>query len=88
MTRKITGAALYGFDDVPLSEHGIGLYAGSAGAVGLAAAASPSPASSLGLVPATYRLPGVRRDFFRSSDFGLILFGAALIYFDLRILNR
>lgn len=84
MTRKITGAALYGYD-APTSESGIGLYAvpGGAGMVGV-----PPSTAPVATIPAAYRLPGVNRDFFRSSDFGLILFGLALVYFDLRILNR
>jgi hypothetical protein len=43
-------------------------------------------APAAGAVPAIVN--GGGRDFWRSSDFGLILFGLALLYFDMRLINR
>lgn len=79
--RKITGSSLHGFGEpAPVSEFGVGLTeAGAAWAL----PAAPVPSAAPGAFPF-----GARPDFFRSSDFGLILFGLGLLYFDLRLINR
>lgn len=50
---------------------------------------TPAPAAVVaGSGAAPFAIPFVGRDFFRSSDFGLILLGALVVYLDLRIINR
>jgi hypothetical protein len=75
--RTITFDAIYGYGNAPVvSQYGSPISS-------LLPAATTPPAAG---IPAVVN-GGARRDFWHSADFGLILFGLALIYFDLRVVN-
>jgi len=64
-----------------------GANGGAGGLVSEFGSGPPSPAPMVSAATATM-LPFIGRDFFRSSDFGLLVLGALVVYFDLRIINR
>lgn len=74
----ITAGDVFGYGDGLVSEFGSPPYA----------ALIPTEGSAQAATAGAVVNGAPRRDFWRSSDFGLILFGLALLYFDLRIVNR
>jgi hypothetical protein len=65
-----------------------GAAAGGARLVSEFGSGTPNPAAIAAAAAGPGMIPFVGRDFFRSSDFGLIVLGALVLYLDLRIINR